>query len=176
MKKISNFNFFSILLASVLLIGLSSCAQHKKIRQMPIKDADLFSIKDGKYKGSFTYGKGEGFTYEVLTTVKNKRIADIEILKNRDTKHAKKAEQVIERIKQKQTPNVDAVSGATTTSKAFMKAVENSLLNPSDSKPLYDAIGCPDADADGVIDDTDECLNTPRGAEVDHRGCSESER
>jgi uncharacterized protein with FMN-binding domain len=27
-----------------------------------------------------------------------------------------------------QTPNVDAISGATTTSKALMKAVENSLI------------------------------------------------
>jgi uncharacterized protein with FMN-binding domain len=34
---------------------------------------------------------------------------------------------VIPEIIKKQSPNVDAISGATTTSKALMKAVEKSL-------------------------------------------------
>jgi uncharacterized protein with FMN-binding domain len=49
-------------------------------------------------------------------------------LQNRDTKHAVRAEGIVHEIINKQTPNVDAVSGAT-TSKALMKAVENSLVS-----------------------------------------------
>ena len=56
---------------------------------------------------------------------------DIVILQNRGTRHAKQAAAVVAGIIQNQTPNVDAISGATTTSKAIMKAVENALTNNS---------------------------------------------
>lgn len=65
--------------------------------------------------------------YKVKTIVEAHRIVDIKIIQNRDTKHAKSAEGVIPEIIKEQTPNVDAISGATTTSKALMKAVEKSL-------------------------------------------------
>ena len=61
--------------------------------------------------------------------VADNRIAQIKVRKNRDTKHAKKAEGVIERVLEAQTPNVDASTGATTTSKALLKAIENGLLS-----------------------------------------------
>jgi uncharacterized protein with FMN-binding domain len=114
------------LLFSVLIFLFLSCesAEMKRVRTMPIADVELSTVPDGAYVGDFTYGK---FTYEVRTAVKNHHIDTIDILKNRDSKYAKKAAGVIPRILEKQTPNVDAVSGATTTSKALMKAVENSL-------------------------------------------------
>ena len=62
-----------------------------------------------------------------MTITDPDELVTIEILQNRDTKHAKLSEGVIYEMIKKQTPNVDAISGATTTSKALMKAVENSL-------------------------------------------------
>ncbi len=94
------------------------------VREIQINDIDISSISDGIYEGNFTYSN---FTYTVQTTVKNHQIESINILSNRDTKHAKKAEGVITLVLEKQTPNVDAVTGATTTSKAILKAIENSL-------------------------------------------------
>ncbi len=91
---------------------------------MSIQDVDISGVSDGEYAGAFSYGK---FEYKVKTIVKARKIIDIQILENRDTKYAKRAEGVISKIIERQTPNVDAVSGATTTSKALMKAVENSL-------------------------------------------------
>jgi len=41
--------------------------------------------------------------------------------------YAKKAAAVIPRVIERQMPNVDAVTGATATSKAILKAVERSL-------------------------------------------------
>lgn len=110
----------------LLLLLFLSCesAEMKRVRTMPIADVDLAAVPDGTYRGDFTYGK---FTYEVRTTVKAHHIGKIDILKNRNSKYARMAAGVIPRILEKQTPNVDAVSGATTTSKALMKAVENSL-------------------------------------------------
>ena len=98
--------------------------QVKMIQQMEIADIDLKLVADGVYSGDFTYGR---FTYEVEVAVKDHKIENIKMLKNRDSKYAKMAEGVIERIVQNQSPKVDAVTGATTTSKALMKAVENAL-------------------------------------------------
>lgn len=98
------------------------------VRQMDIQNVDINSIRNGEYIGSFSYS---GFDYKVKTIVNRHKIKDIVVLHNRNTKHAKRAEGVIPEILRKQTPDVDAISGATTTSKALMKAVENSLKSGS---------------------------------------------
>lgn len=108
---------------AVILLGCAS-QEVMRVRQMPIQNINLNNVVDGEYVGAFAYS---GFEYKVKTTVSAHRIAAIEILQNRNTRHARKAEGVLGKIVQHQTPNVDAVSGATTTSKAIMKAVENSL-------------------------------------------------
>ena len=123
-----------IICCIIMALFLGGCASQEMlmVRQMEIQNVDINNFQDGEYIGSFTYG---GFEYRVRTTVDAHRITDIEILQNRNTKHAKQAESVVTRIINRQTPNVDAVSGATTTSKALMKAVENSLVK-HDLHPL----------------------------------------
>jgi len=109
----------------IVLVFLGCASQEMvKVRQMDIQNVDINNIRDGEYIGSFSYS---GFEYEVKTFVKDHKIEDIIILHNRDTKHSKRAEGVVSEILKNQTPDVDAISGATTTSKALMKAVENSL-------------------------------------------------
>jgi uncharacterized protein with FMN-binding domain len=112
-----------LILIAFLIVGCASQEQ-MMVRQMEIKNIDINEIRDGDHIGSFSYG---GFKYEVKTIVADHKIKDIVILHNRDTKHARRAEGVVTEILEDQTPNVDVISGATTTSKALMKAVENSL-------------------------------------------------
>lgn len=94
------------------------------VRKMPIEDVDLGKVKDGTYNGAYVYGS---HTYEVQVRVGDHRIEKIDVVSNRDTSHAKKAEGVIDRVLEKQVVNVDVVSGATTTSKALLKAIENAV-------------------------------------------------
>ena len=115
-------NVYFMILA-LIFIGCAS-KEMMMVRQMEIQNVDTGNIQNGEYIGTFTYS---GFEYKVKTIIKAHRISNVEILQNRDTKHAKMAEGVIPEIIKKQSPNVDAVSGATTTSKALMKAVEKSL-------------------------------------------------
>lgn len=111
----------------MMLVGLLGCATQEMsmVRQMKIQDVDMSSVLDGAHIGSYVYN---GFEYRVQTVVRDHTITDIVVLNNKDTQNAKKAEGVIPEIIKQQTPNVEAVSGATTTSKALMKAVENALL------------------------------------------------
>jgi uncharacterized protein with FMN-binding domain len=113
-----------LLLFTFILLGCAS-QEMIRVRQMKIQNVDFSDLQDGEYKGSFSYS---GFEYIVKTTIENHTIINIEMLHNRESKHAKQAEGVLTEIIERQTPGVDAISGATTTSKAIMKAVENSLL------------------------------------------------
>lgn len=120
----------AIIIIVVVVIGILSALMiqsnkvTKSVRTMPINEVDLTNVSDGVYLGNFSYA---GFTYEVVVTVKDKKIEEIKVLKNRNTKYAKIAEGVIEKVIQAQSLKVDAVSGATTTSKALLKAIENAL-------------------------------------------------
>ena len=114
-----------IILMTMILAFLGCASQEMiSVRQMDIQNVDIKNVRDGEYMGSFSYS---GYEYKVKTIIKDHRIEGIIVLQNKDTKHSKRAEGVIANIIRFQTPNVDAISGATTTSKALMKAVANSL-------------------------------------------------
>lgn len=76
-----------------------------------------------------------GFTYEVTAIVQDHMITDLKVTKNRNSAYARFAEGVIHRIIKNQNANVDVITGATTTSKALMKAAENALT-PNTQKSI----------------------------------------
>ena len=89
------------------------------VRAIQINHVDLSNVKDGICHGRFTYG--------VAVTVAGDRIDGVAVVKNRATTRAMKAEDALMRIVEHQRNDMDAVSGATTTSKALLKAVERAL-------------------------------------------------
>ena len=119
MKKIA-------LLAAGVIVLVLSCmrAEIKATRALEISDVPISTIPDGSYTGSFEYG---GFTYSVRCVVSEGRVDKIKVLQNRDTPASKNAENIVERVIELQKVNVDAISGATTTSKALLKAIERAL-------------------------------------------------
>ena len=87
---------------------------------------DPATIPDGEYTGEFPFR--QRYLYRVKVTVKSGSIADIEVLENgTENEYAEKGLGVIPRILREQSPKVDAVSGATVTSKSLMKCVEKAL-------------------------------------------------
>jgi uncharacterized protein with FMN-binding domain len=125
---------FLIISAVAVFVGLLFIATGffnlQRIRNMTIEEPDLKKMENGRYIGKTEVG---GFSYIVEVIITNHRIEDIKVLKNRNSSYARWAEAVIPRILKRQTLNVDAVTGATTTSKALMKTVSNSLQ--SDEEP-----------------------------------------
>jgi uncharacterized protein with FMN-binding domain len=117
-----------IIATTGILIGLLFMATNffnlQRIRNMTINEPDLKGLENGRYIGRAEVG---GFSYVVEVIMTNHRIEDIKVLKNRNSSYARWAEAVIYKIIRHQTLKVDAVTGATTTSKALMKAVSNSL-------------------------------------------------
>jgi uncharacterized protein with FMN-binding domain len=98
--------------------------EQRQVRNMSIQTIDLKRVSEGTFRGDFTY---DNFTYEVEVSVKNHKIQAIAIMRNRSTGYAKKAEGIVRRIINSQSLQIDAITGATTTSKALLKAIENAL-------------------------------------------------
>ena len=110
----------------MLMAFIAACSTEDKVA---IRNVDLSKIPDGSYKGSYKFAPNDRSVYHVITTIKHHKIVNIELqfdqrIRSRFTTMAKA---VFDRIINKQTPNVDVVTGATRTSKEYMKAVENSL-------------------------------------------------
>ena len=82
--------------------------------------------KDGTYQGS---GTGFGGTISVQVTISGGKITAIDILSasGETPSYFASAQGVISKILSGQTPNVDAVSGATYSSNGIIQAVQNAL-------------------------------------------------
>ncbi|MBU0765135.1 MAG: FMN-binding protein [Bacteroidetes bacterium] len=117
------------LISVVMLSGCAAVRMHREMtqtRNLQIEEVDLQKVSDGSYTGSYSYA---GFSYKVVVVVGAHRITQINILQNRTTGKAKLAEDVIPAVVKEQKVNVDAHTGATSTSKALLKAVEDALKN-----------------------------------------------
>ena len=96
------------------------------------KDAAAATLKDGEYKAS---SKGIGGDVPVTVTIKDGKIAKVEVGENSETEGigSKAIEQLPDAIvKANGTEGVDAVSGASVTSKAIFTAVEDCLNQAKD--------------------------------------------
>ena len=82
-------------------------------------------LEDGVYEGSYSSWPNSA---RVKVTVKEGAIADIVLIRHWASWIGKKAEPIIPlRIIEKQSANVDAVTGATNSSRVIMNAVQDAL-------------------------------------------------
>lgn len=94
------------------------------LKRAEVADIDLSTVQDGAYEGTHKY---LGITNRVKVEVRGHRIVAIEVNENRDSDYLDRAKGVAKRVIGKQSLNVDTVTGATVSSKAVLKAVENAL-------------------------------------------------
>lgn len=117
-----------MIVSPLIIVGIGFTAinaiELNKIRNLPIKSINIQSVDDGTYNGETKAGS---YVYKVKVEVENHRIVDIEGIDNRKSPYVSYAEGVFSKIIRQQKVDVDSITGATTTSKAFMKAVENAL-------------------------------------------------
>jgi len=126
----------ALLLVVLLLLGCHSKEEkqsdgitvHERVNQiinMEISDVDPSSVPDGNYTGEVPFMR---HLYRVKVTVESGRIEKIDVLENgTENEYARKGLGVIPRMIKEQSPRVDAVTGATVTSRALMKCVEKAL-------------------------------------------------
>lgn len=92
-------------------------------------DETVNTYKDGVYEGT---GTGFGGEMKVQVTIREGKIAAIEILENKDgSSYMEKASALIDTILSTQSTNVDTVSGASYSSVGIIQAVRNALEKAS---------------------------------------------
>jgi uncharacterized protein with FMN-binding domain len=109
------------------ICGLNSCKQLKEYRQrvdaIQIENIDLQKVKDGEYTGEFD---AILVKVEVRVKVRDHRITDI-VLVRHENGRGKPAEVITQSVIEKQSLQVDTISGATASSKVILESIEQAL-------------------------------------------------
>lgn len=108
-----------LLLASTLAMGY---VVHKAER-LSVTTPELSALSDGDYAGAYAIPP---VRVEVTVSVRAHRIAEVTITRHENGLGGA-AEALVDAVVAAQSPEVDAVSGATVSSKCIMKAIENAL-------------------------------------------------
>ncbi|HTG00848.1 MAG TPA: FMN-binding protein [Nitrospirota bacterium] len=107
----------------LLLLGamIAACA----IAPLAKAPVDISRIPDGTYPGTASSWPNKA---EVRVTIREGRMTSIELVRHWASWIGRRAEPVIpQRILEKQRADVDAVTGATNSSRVIMHAVHNAL-------------------------------------------------
>lgn len=125
MKRIFKVIILIVLVIFVFIAGFTVITQNKlnKLVQMPVSNVALESIEDGNYEGNYNVFP---VTVKLNVTVKGHKITEILILEHINGQGGK-AEAIVDQVIEKQSLQVDIVSGATYSSKVILKAIENAL-------------------------------------------------
>ena len=91
---------------------------------LAINPVDLTAIEDGTYAGVYQAGR---WSNEVAVSVTDHQIANIAVVKTVTIDDPELTNTIINNVIKNQSTTVDTVSGATVTSKAYLKSIENAL-------------------------------------------------
>lgn len=105
-------------------IFLKSISDYKKkVASITFSNIDITRVKDGTYVGECDTGVVNA---TVQVTIQDHQLTEIKLLEHNNGKGAP-AEVILDQMVEKQTTQIDAVSGATSSSIVLRKAVENAL-------------------------------------------------
>jgi len=120
----------ALMLTTHVAFCITSFSEYKReVADISIGQTDISALADGTYEGDCNVG----YIYaKARVMVNDGEIASIDLLEHRNERGAA-GEGVLERIVEEQTVCVDAVSGATNSSRVIEKAVENALKSQPQS-------------------------------------------
>lgn len=119
--------FFLVFGMATLFGSCSLFSLTKGLNEMmglEVKDVSLDTVADGSYTGSFAF---ERWSNTVEVKVQNHAITTIAIIKDVRFSKQEVSDAIFGRVIEEQSVCVDAVSGSTVTSKAYLKSIELAL-------------------------------------------------
>lgn len=128
MKKIFKFTLISVVVIIFItaVVSVMMTRGLNDIKTMVISEVNLNNIQDGTYIGNFDGGR---WSNQVEVIIKGQKITDIKIVKDIKFPMEVIAEKIFDQVIEQQSTAVDVISGATVTSKAYLKSLENALLS-----------------------------------------------
>lgn len=108
-----------------------TAGERKEAKNLPIAIVDFKKLNDGTYIGEYEGGMYKWRANKVQVTVSSGSVTDIKKLGEKKAECGEKPEltgELFNRVIEAQSLQVDTVSGATLTSKAYLKSVEDALM------------------------------------------------
>lgn len=103
--------------------------EHREARSLPLNAVDFSKLNDGIYHGAYEGGMYKWRANECQVTVSSNKVSDIQLIGSIDPGGKNTQHQALfDRVIKAQSLQVDTISQATLTSKAYLKAVENALI------------------------------------------------
>ncbi|TCK92838.1 uncharacterized protein with FMN-binding domain [Natranaerovirga hydrolytica] len=94
------------------------------VQEEEVKDIEVLQLEEGTYYGRYDQGRWRN---EVEVTILDNKIIDINFVEDVVFKDESVQNQLIQKVIEEQSVLVDTISGATVTSKAYLKSIENAL-------------------------------------------------
>ena len=120
-----------VLIMLIAIMMIYSIIGKDEVLDLRIKAVDLAPIPDGTYVGSYDNYR---WTNKVEVSVSEHKITGIKPLKIQQGRDGLVKELIL-KILDRQSPDVDAITGATASSNGFLKAVETALESASKRSP-----------------------------------------
>lgn len=119
-----------VILGAGILISWSFLSkEHKEAMNLPINAVDFSKLNDGTYTGKYEGGIYKWRANEVQVTISSGKVTNIEQLSAPEAAKPEALYHTIHsRVIESQSLQVDTISSATLTSKAYLKAVEDALV------------------------------------------------
>lgn len=112
-------NLLLLLSAGLLLYSVRGLK-----KEIHLEGRNASHLKDGRYRGRYQGGR---WSNDVEVVVQNGEMKDITVVKDGLFPRPDVARKLFPSILERQRTDVDAVSGATLTSRAYLRAVEDAL-------------------------------------------------
>jgi uncharacterized protein with FMN-binding domain len=133
MKRKGKLRMIIIIVVIVIAVFLGGAivltsGERREGKNLPIAVIDFTKLNDGTYIGEYEGGMKKLRTNKVQVTVSSGKVTEIKILEHKENQKPEFTDKLYGRVIEEQSLQVDTVSGATITSKAYLKSVEDALM------------------------------------------------
>ncbi|NLE36329.1 MAG: FMN-binding protein [Bacteroidales bacterium] len=132
--KMTPFHVIIMIIAVQMTYGCQKInSEHDEAMSLEIKDIDFTSLKEGTYNGYYAGGMQGWRENECMVTVNaisndSGKVTEIKLIRSVEDREQSFFDELYRRVIEKQSLQVDVISGATLTSKAHLKSIEDALL------------------------------------------------
>jgi uncharacterized protein with FMN-binding domain len=126
------------IIALVVIIGLGLAGwigwsalmkEHREAKNLPLNAVDFSKLNDGTYHGVYEGGMYKWRANECDVKVASGKVTDIQMITSKDPGAKNTNNKMLyDRVIKAQSLQVDTISSATYTSKAYLQAIENALI------------------------------------------------
>ncbi len=119
---------------------LADAPERRELQELTIGNVDFTKLRNGTYTGEYNGTKGSSRNAAVEVTIYGGEITEIKILKGAldssgtpsELKNGMTIDDLFQRVIESKSLQVDVISGATLSSRAHLKALENALKQAQD--------------------------------------------